>query len=206
MSLFVLFGTFPIFLGFSRFARGWSGDSPDSSLFSFSAYEVLNRAATRNSPGRVRDTIWTFPEKSGKPPGLETPRFSFSQELNPFSCESPFGRPKIANRRFEAIRATRSHIMNFFSRKTKGMENSGEEKTYHKNPSPKAVLDPPSPMIRFPPPLFTQCHFPQRERAQTRPISLSEPSKTDFGEHTLWYISPQKIARYILASQWRIPN
>ena len=37
-SFFVLFGTFPIFLGFSRFARGWSGDFPDSSLFSFSAY------------------------------------------------------------------------------------------------------------------------------------------------------------------------
>ena len=33
----------------------------------------------RNSPERVRDTIWTFPEKSGKPPGLETLRFSFSQ-------------------------------------------------------------------------------------------------------------------------------
>ena len=25
------------------------------------------------APERVRDTIWTFPEKSGKPPGLETP-------------------------------------------------------------------------------------------------------------------------------------
>ena len=40
----------------------------------------LLRAPTRNSPERVRDTIWTFPEKSGKPPGLETPRFSFSQD------------------------------------------------------------------------------------------------------------------------------
>ena len=39
----------------------------------------LLRAPTGNSPKRVRDTIWTFPEKSGKPPGLETPRFSFSQ-------------------------------------------------------------------------------------------------------------------------------
>ena len=29
LSFFVLFGTFPIFLGFSRFARGWSGDFPD---------------------------------------------------------------------------------------------------------------------------------------------------------------------------------
>ena len=35
----------------------------------------------RNSPESVRDTIWTFPEKSGKHPGLETPRFSFSQRL-----------------------------------------------------------------------------------------------------------------------------
>ena len=38
LSFFVLFGTFPIFPGFSRFARGWSGDFPDSSLFSLSAY------------------------------------------------------------------------------------------------------------------------------------------------------------------------
>ena len=30
----------------------------------------LLRAPTRNSPERVRDTIWAFPEKSGKPPGL----------------------------------------------------------------------------------------------------------------------------------------
>ena len=41
----------------------------------------LLRAPTRNSPERVRDTIWTFPEKSGKPPGLETPRLSFSQDI-----------------------------------------------------------------------------------------------------------------------------
>ena len=37
-SFFVLFRTFPIFLGFSRFARGWSGDFPDLSFSSFSAY------------------------------------------------------------------------------------------------------------------------------------------------------------------------
>ena len=30
--------------------------------------------------GEVRATIWTFPKKSGKHPGLETPRFSFPQE------------------------------------------------------------------------------------------------------------------------------
>ena len=38
LSFFVLFGTFPIFAGFSQFARGWSRDFPDSSRFSFSAY------------------------------------------------------------------------------------------------------------------------------------------------------------------------
>ena len=53
--------------GFSRFV-----------LFLFLG---LLRAPTRNSPERVRDTIWTFPEKSGKHPGLETPLFSFSQLL-----------------------------------------------------------------------------------------------------------------------------
>ena len=37
-SFSVLFGTLPIFPGFSRFARGWSGDFPDLSFFSFSAY------------------------------------------------------------------------------------------------------------------------------------------------------------------------
>ena len=71
--LFCPFGTFPgifpicsgMVWGFSRFV-----------LFLFLG---LLRAPTRNSPERVRDTIWTFPEKSGKHPGLETPRFSFSQ-------------------------------------------------------------------------------------------------------------------------------
>ena len=63
-------GIFPIcsgtVRGFSRFV-----------LFLFLG---LLRAPTRNSPERVRDTIWTFPEKSGKHPGLETPRFSFPQK------------------------------------------------------------------------------------------------------------------------------
>ena len=66
LSFFVPFGTFLIFPGFSGFARGWSRDFPDSSLFSFSAYEEHLR-------GTVRDTTWPFPEKSGKPPGLKIP-------------------------------------------------------------------------------------------------------------------------------------
>ena len=38
-------------------------------------------------------------------------------ELNPFLCESRFGGLKIENRRFEAIRANRSHVLKigFFS-------------------------------------------------------------------------------------------
>ena len=76
LSFFVLFGTFPIFLGFSRFARGTVRGFSRFVLFLFLG---LLRAPTRNSPERVRDTIWTFPQQSGKRPGLETPRFSFSQ-------------------------------------------------------------------------------------------------------------------------------
>ena len=48
----------------------------------------LLRAPTRNSPERVRDTIWTFPERSvGNTPvwTMETPRFSFSQESGSLS-------------------------------------------------------------------------------------------------------------------------
>ena len=75
-SFFVLFcpcGTFPgIFPICSGMVRGFSRFVPCLFL-------GLLRAPTRNSPERVRDTIWTVPEKSGKHPGLETPRFSFSQ-------------------------------------------------------------------------------------------------------------------------------
>ena len=63
LSFFVLFGTFPIFLGFPRFARGFS-------RFVSFLFLGLLRAPTWNSPERVRDTIWTFPEKK-----WETPRF-----------------------------------------------------------------------------------------------------------------------------------
>ena len=58
MGLFRFSGIFPIcsgmVRGFSRFV-----------LFLFLG---LSRAPTRNSPERVCDTIWTFPEKSGTPP------------------------------------------------------------------------------------------------------------------------------------------
>ena len=79
LSFFVLFcpfwdfpdfsGIFPICLGTLR------GISP---FVLFLCLSLLT-APTRNSPERVCDTIWTFPEKSGNPSGLETPWFGFSQ-------------------------------------------------------------------------------------------------------------------------------
>ena len=39
-------------------------------------------APTRNSPERVRDTIRTFPEKSGKPPGFVSPNYKHSVPQN----------------------------------------------------------------------------------------------------------------------------
>ena len=57
-GFFVLFGTFPIFPGFSRFARGWSGDFPDSSLSLSrpikSSYEEQSRKGPRHDPDLSR--------------------------------------------------------------------------------------------------------------------------------------------------------
>ena len=66
LGLFRFFWDFPIcpgtLRGFSRFV-----------LFFFPG---LLTAPTRNSPGKVCNTIWTFPEKSGNPPplGLASPK------------------------------------------------------------------------------------------------------------------------------------
>ena len=68
----------------------------------------LVRAPTRSSPERVRDTIWTFPEQSRKPPSLETPRFSFFGfgkrgllEKGSFQ-ESPFENPQTLKNKGES--------------------------------------------------------------------------------------------------------
>ena len=64
-----LFGIFPIFSGFSR---SFSGFSP---IFfgDFPLLGLLKQTPTRNIPERVRDTIRTFPERSGNTLGLKTP-------------------------------------------------------------------------------------------------------------------------------------
>ena len=94
LDLSFLFCPFLALLGRSRLGRSrFFRDSPDllgdgPGIFPIRPFSlsrpiksIKKRSPTRSSPERVRDTIWTFPEKSGKPPGLETPRFSFSQIL-----------------------------------------------------------------------------------------------------------------------------
>ena len=76
LSFFGPFWDFPDFSGIFPICSGMVRGFSRFVLFLFLG---LLRAPTRNSPERVRDTIWTFPEKSGKHPGLEPPRFSFSQ-------------------------------------------------------------------------------------------------------------------------------
>ena len=98
LSFFVLFCPFWDFPDFSGKFPICSGMVRGFSRFVLFLFLGLLRASTRNSPERVRDTIWTFPEKSGKRPGLETHRFSFSQEwglsnggLSQISIEPGFG-------------------------------------------------------------------------------------------------------------------
>ena len=79
-SFFVLFWDFPDFSGIFLICSGMVRGFSRIVLFLFLG---LLRAPTRNSPERVRDTIWTFPEKSGKHPGLEPPRFSSGTKKKP---------------------------------------------------------------------------------------------------------------------------
>ena len=88
------FFVFLSFLGLSRCSR-FVRDLPDL-LGDGPGILGLLRAPTRNSPERVRDTIWTFPEKSGKPPGLKTPRFSFSQNMFGTSLHTSYYKGSMA--------------------------------------------------------------------------------------------------------------
>ena len=83
-GLVLPFLSFLSFLGLSRFFRDFpdllGGDSPG--IFPICLF-LLSRpiSSTNEEQSRNRDTIWTFPENNGKPPGLETSRFSFSQKV-----------------------------------------------------------------------------------------------------------------------------
>ena len=89
LSFFVLFCPFWDFPDFSGIFPDLLGDGPGISRFvPFSLSRPL-RAPTRNSPERVCDTIWTFPEKSGKPPVWKPPGLAC---LNPCNFP-PFGNP-----------------------------------------------------------------------------------------------------------------
>ena len=66
--LFCFFCPFWDFPDFSGIFPICSGMIRGFSRFVPFLFLGLLRAPTRNSPERVRDTIWTFPEKSGNPP------------------------------------------------------------------------------------------------------------------------------------------
>ena len=79
--LFCPFLSFPDFSGIFPILLGdGPGIFPDLSFSSFSAYmKSTYEEQSRKGPRHNLD----LPEKSGKHPGLETPRFSFSQPKDP---------------------------------------------------------------------------------------------------------------------------
>ena len=97
------FGTFPIFLGVSRFVRGWSGDFPNLSFSSFSAYQehlrgtVPKGSATQSGP---------FPKK-WETPRFANPRFSFSQ-MTPFALQSSGNDKRPASR---GTKPRKTHVL-----------------------------------------------------------------------------------------------
>ena len=99
LDLSFLFCPFLSFPDFSGIFPICSGTLRGFSRFVLFLFLGLLTAPTRNSPERVRDTIWTFSEKSGKHPGLEPPRFSFSQIKPLSSCLKLCHRIKIHRNR-----------------------------------------------------------------------------------------------------------
>ena len=83
LPFFVLFCPFGIFPGIFPI---WSGMVRGFSRFVLFLFLGLLRAPTRNSPERVRDTIWTFPPKKvgntrvWKPPGLASLNYNTLQK------------------------------------------------------------------------------------------------------------------------------
>ena len=90
LSFFVLFWSFPNFSGIFPICSGMVRGFSWLVLFLFLG---LLRAPTRNSPERVRDTIWTFPKKVGntrvwKPPGLASLKKVSVTVKHTFFCNS----------------------------------------------------------------------------------------------------------------------
>ena len=81
--------------------------------------------------------------------------------------------------------------------KQRGVENSGEGKTYHKT-SPQKRLWTPPPMIRFPPPPWlTPCHFLKGNGH--RPDQSRFLSQNWFWRaRCIVRFPPEKLARYVL--------
>ena len=75
------FWDFPNFSGIFPICSGmvWG-----FSRFVLLLYPGLLRAPTRNSPERVRDIIWTFPEKMGSPPVWKPPGLASLNCFHPF--------------------------------------------------------------------------------------------------------------------------
>ena len=81
-GVFSRFGLVRPFLSFLEFFPIFFGIF---ALFFFGFFPICpfplsrpSKAPTRNIPERVRDTISSFLQKSGKPCGLQTPRLNFS--------------------------------------------------------------------------------------------------------------------------------
>ena len=109
----------PDFAGFSVIFPICSGMVQGFSRFVLFLFLGLLRAPTRNSPERVRNTIWTLPKKVGNPPGWK--------------------RPGLAS-----LKITRSEGMCTGQRETKWGETQGrgKRKPYHKAP-PQNSFGPP---------------------------------------------------------------
>ena len=143
LDLSFLFCPFLSFLGLSRFFRDFPdllGESPgifpDSSLFLFLG---LLRAPTRNSPERVRDTIWTFPEKVGNPPVWKPPGLA---SLKQYSVSRRGGRNKGGRKQMRANANKRRQTLTNAS-KRRGENVSKRKQTRANVDKRKQTLTPP---------------------------------------------------------------
>ena len=99
---------------------------------------------------------------------------------SPLFCESRFEGVKIANRRFEAIRANCSHVMSEDARR--GWKKEGVENLTNDTPPKKGFWTPPRTAR-----VSVLCFSCTKNPRQRRPEALLEGSKNFSGERVLWY-------------------